>query len=143
MPELPFQTAQHLAAAGTLRPSRYPPNADADHPGRKRRVWRNRVDRNYQLSETIRLRFVSGQHDLPPETPSGHYILQQITGFIDGGSRDASQNLESFDEDLYLTAHPDIAEAKAKGLCSSGAQHFQACGRRENRKYRMRVENTE
>jgi hypothetical protein len=36
------------------------------------------------------------------------------------------------------SSHP----AKAKGLCQSGLEHFQPCGGREGRKYRVLIENT-
>jgi pimeloyl-ACP methyl ester carboxylesterase len=98
---------------------------------------------NYQLSEAIRLRFVPGGHEQPPATPGGRYIVRQLPDFIGGGWRDAGGNLSNFDEDFYFTAHPGLVEAKAKGLCQSGLQHFQACGRREGRKYRVRIENIE
>lgn len=97
---------------------------------------------NYQLSEAIRLRFVPGDHHLQPGTPSGRYVLEQIPAYLNGGWRDGSQNIAAFDEEFYLSAHPGVAEAVAAGNCASGLKHFQDCGRREGRKYRMRVEET-
>jgi hypothetical protein len=95
---------------------------------------------NYQLSEAIRLRLIPGSHEQYPDQPGDQYIVRQIRDFLAGGWRDASQNLANFDENFYRTAHPGIADAIAKGICQSGRQHFEAAGRREGRKYRMRVE---
>jgi len=100
----------------------------------------NALTEDYELSEAIRLRFVPGDHQLRANSPSGRHLLKLIPAYIDSGWRDAGQNLAAFDEHFYLWAHPGIAEAVADGRCPSGAQHFQAAGRREGRKYRMRVE---
>ena len=74
-----------------------------------------------------------------PDNPAGRHILADIPAYLEGGWRDPSQNLATFDEHFYLWAYPGIADAVANGACPSGAQHFQACGRQEGRKYRMRV----
>jgi predicted alpha/beta-hydrolase family hydrolase len=95
---------------------------------------------NYQLSAAIRLRFIPGGHEHYPDQPSGRYIAGQMRDFIAGDWRNTAENLASFDEDFYRTAHPGIADAIAKGTCSSGKQHFEAAGRQEGRRYRMRVE---
>ncbi len=100
----------------------------------------NELTENYALSEAIRLRFVPGDHQLRPSSPSGRHLLTLIPPYIGGGWRDAGQNMAAFDEGFYLQAYPGIAEAVADGRCASGADHFRACGRREGRRYRMRVE---
>jgi len=100
----------------------------------------NELTEDYELSEAIRLRFVPGDHALRAQSPAGRHILADIPAYVAGSWRDAGQNMAAFDEHFYLWAHPGIADAMAKGLCPSGAQHFQAAGRREGRKYRMRVE---
>jgi len=100
----------------------------------------NELTEDYKLSEAIWLRFVPGDHQLRANSPAGRHILAQIPAYIHGGWRDAGQNLAMFDGHFYLWTHPGIAEAVADGRCPSGAQHFHAAGRREGRKYRMRVE---
>ena len=100
----------------------------------------NELTEDYELSEVIRLRFVPGDHHMRADSPAGRHLLKLIPPYIAGGWRDAGQNMAGFDEHLYLWAYPGIAEAVANGRCPSGAQHFQAAGRREGRKYRMRVE---
>jgi hypothetical protein len=100
----------------------------------------NELTADYALSEAIRLRFVPGDHHLGASSPAGRHLLKLIPPYIDGGWRDAGQNMTSFDEHFYLWAYPGIAEAVGNGRCASGAQHFQAAGRREGRRYRMRVE---
>jgi hypothetical protein len=95
---------------------------------------------DYELSEAIRLRFVPGEHGLRTNNPSGRHILGDIPGYIESGWNDPGWNLATFDEHFYLWTYPGIADAVAKGICPSGAQHFQAAGRREGKKYRMRVE---
>jgi len=50
---------------------------------------------------------------------------------------DSFENLlatpENFDEQSYLRANPDVAEAVALGRCASGRAHFDRHGRREGR----------
>ncbi len=40
---------------------------------------------------------------------------------------------DDFDEDAYLQAFPDVAQAISSGICTSPLQHYQAHGRHENR----------
>lgn len=98
---------------------------------------------NYALSQAIRLHFLPGGHEIPPETASGRYVLRHVSDFIAGGWGDGSANLESFDEEFYLRIYPDVANAVAKGRFPSGRHHFCAHGRSEGRKHRLRVEKTE
>ena len=44
---------------------------------------------------------------------------------------------ENFNEQAYLLANPDIAEAVAQGELDSGRQHFEAYGRQEGRKQKV------
>jgi len=41
---------------------------------------------------------------------------------------------QNFDEQSYLRANPDVADAVKKGAIESGASHFKAWGKNENRK---------
>ncbi len=68
-------------------------------------------------------------------------------GTTDRGSKEkmASYTLEvaateqNFDEEGYLLANPDVAEAVGKGQMASGRAHFEAFGRSEGRRIRTRV----
>jgi len=47
---------------------------------------------------------------------------------------------ENFDEEDYLRANADVAEAVRKGQVSSGRTHFDACGRKEGRRLLARTD---
>jgi hypothetical protein len=44
-----------------------------------------------------------------------------------------ANSVSPFDEEAYLRANPDVARAVAKGVLTSGKQHFDAFGHKENR----------
>lgn len=94
----------------------------------------------YQLSESIRLKFIEGHHRLKIAAEEGAFIPPMIVDFIKGGWRETGRDLENFDEDFYLTTHPDVAEAIAAGRFISGEDHFRKQGRKECRVYRLRYD---
>jgi SAM-dependent methyltransferase len=49
---------------------------------------------------------------------------------------DHLEQREDFDEEAYLAANPDVAEAVAKGKIVSGRRHYRYFGKRENRPLR-------
>jgi glycosyltransferase involved in cell wall biosynthesis len=41
---------------------------------------------------------------------------------------------DDWDEDLYLTFHPDVRNAVNRGIIGSGFEHYERCGRQEKRR---------
>ena len=56
---------------------------------------------------------------------------------MDSIALDRMATEESFDEEAYLNANPDVAEAVRAGILTSGRQHFLLHGRQEGRKQRL------
>lgn len=98
------------------------------------------VTENYQLSDSIRLKFVDAHHRLKLAEPEGAFVPPLVMDFIAGGWRETGRDLEDFDEHFYRTAHPDVTEAIAAGRYTSGEDHFRRLGRKECRVYRLRYE---
>ena len=49
----------------------------------------------------------------------------------------ADDALDRFDEEAYLAANLDVASCVAKGVFSSGLDHFKKHGKREGRKSKL------
>ncbi len=58
-------------------------------------------------------------------------LLDSLTDLFDGGDLGAIP--EGFDEDMYLRAFPDVAQAIAEGICASPLHHYMEHGRHEDR----------
>lgn len=95
------------------------------------------ITEHYQLSESIRLKFVPGHHKTRLAEAEGAGIVPLITDFINGGWRETGQELEGFDEAFYLGSYPDVAKAIVAGQFTSGEDHFRKVGRKECRMYRV------
>jgi hypothetical protein len=66
-----------------------------------------------------------------------HFFLREARHLAPALRPDGFEKLlatpENFDEQSYLRANPDVAEAVALGRCASGRAHFDRHGRREGR----------
>ena len=96
---------------------------------------------NYALSPSVKLMFVPGGHDfhLPPQ--EWDLIARWLTVFCAGAPGRGLAYHSAFDEAAYLQANPDVDQAVAAGTFLSGEQHYQSCGRRERRAYRLAPRN--
>ena len=63
------------------------------------------------------------EHDLPEDGPPEDGLPDEIAETVPDG----------FDEDIYLRAFPDVAQAISDGVCTSPLQHYMEHGRHENR----------
>jgi hypothetical protein len=81
-------------------------------------------------------RFVARSHDLWSAYPSYRATIERMVGYRLPDHElapNGASALERFDEQFYLAANPDVAEAIAAGYWGSGLSHFENCGFHEGR----------
>lgn len=92
---------------------------------------------NYALSPAVTVRFADTDHGFSLSPAAWDQVAETVRDFLDRVERQAPVEPLPFDEAYYLKIHPDVAADVARGLFTSGLDHFQRCGRREGRRSRL------
>ena len=95
------------------------------------------LTREYALSPAVAVRLVPGDHKLQLDERWWDRAAGWMLAFAAEGQGASTAWLDAFDEDFYLSAHPDVADGVRQGRYGSGRSHFEHLGHGEGRSYRL------